>query len=125
VGKDSNLSPLLRTVALATAGKWGRSGTFLHPLQPAHFCRPDSWVLESSYDLVREQVAQALEGLLRSRQLVVEQADQVIRALRVFKTTKADFADCLIERSAAQAGCIRTVTFDTGAVRHAGMTLIP
>ena len=82
------------------------------------------WVLESSYDLAREQVAQALEGVLRSKQLVVEQADQVLRALRVFKSSKADFADCLIERSAAHAGCVRTMTFDTGAVKHAGMVLV-
>jgi predicted nucleic-acid-binding protein len=82
------------------------------------------WVLESSYDLAREQVAQALEGVLRSKQLVVEQADQVLRALRVFKSSKADFADCLIERSAAHAGCVRTMTFDAGAVKHAGMVLV-
>jgi len=47
-----------------------------------------------------------------------------VRALRVFDASKADFADCLIERSAAQAGCDRTMTFDVGASRHAGMTLI-
>ena len=82
------------------------------------------WVLSLSYDLRREQVAQALEALLRSRQLVVEQTDQVLRALRVFKTTKADFADCLIERSAAHAGCEKTMTFDLGAVKHAGMALV-
>lgn len=82
------------------------------------------WVLSSCFDLTRNQIAQALEVLLRTKQLVVEQADQVGRALRVFGSSKADFADCLIERSAAQAGCERTMTFDVGASRHAGMTLI-
>ena len=82
------------------------------------------WVLSSCFDLTRDQVAQALEVILRTKQLVVEQADQVVRALRVFGASKADFADCLIERSAAQAGCERTMTFDVGASRHAGMTLI-
>ena len=82
------------------------------------------WVLSSCFDLTRKQVAQALEVILRTKQLVVEQADQVVRALRVFDASKADFADCLIERSAAQAGCERTMTFDVGASKHAGMTLI-
>ena|SRR2546425_1693195 len=82
------------------------------------------WVLTSCYDLTGEQVAQALEAILRTKQLVVEQADQVLRALRVFGVGKADFADCLIERSAANAGCDQTMTFDAGAAKHAGMTLI-
>ncbi len=83
------------------------------------------WVLSACYDLKREQIAQALDVMLRTRQFAVEQTDQVLRALRVFVSSKADFADCLIERSAAQAGCEKTLTFDVGAARHAGMTLIP
>lgn len=83
-----------------------------------------AWVLSSCYDLSREQVAQVLDAILRTKQLVVEQVDQVFRALRVFGSSKADFADCLIERSAAHAGCEQTVTFDVGAAKHAGMTLI-
>lgn len=82
------------------------------------------WVLTSCYDLTGEQVAQALEGILRTKQLLVERADQVMRALRVFGGGKADFADCLIERSASGAGCTQTMTFDTGASKHAGMTLV-
>ncbi len=82
------------------------------------------WVLSSSYDLTREQVAQALYLLLRTKEVVIDRADQVLKALRVFKATSADFADCLIERTAASAGCDRTMTFDVGAAKVAGMTLI-
>ena len=82
------------------------------------------WVLTSSYELTGQQVAQALEAILRTKQFLVERADQVMRALRVFGEGKSDFADCLIERSAAGAGCERTITFDVGASKHAGMTLI-
>lgn len=82
------------------------------------------WVLSSCYGLRREQLAQALEILLRSRQLVVDQAHQVERALRAFSSGKADFADCLIERMAASAGCVNTMTFDAAAAKAAGMTLI-
>jgi predicted nucleic-acid-binding protein len=83
------------------------------------------WVLPSCYDLSREQITQALEVLLRAKQLVVDQADQLVRALRVYSSGKADFADCLIERTASSAGCERTMTFDVGAAKAAGMTLIP
>lgn len=82
------------------------------------------WVLTSSYELTGEQVTQALEAILRTKQLLVERADQVTRALRVFAAGKADFADCLIERSASGAGCTQTMTFDVGASKHAGMTLV-
>jgi predicted nucleic-acid-binding protein len=82
------------------------------------------WVLTTSYALTGRQVSQALEAILRTKQFLVERADQVMRALRVFGEGKTDFADCLIERSSAGAGCMQTVTFDVGASQHAGMTLI-
>jgi predicted nucleic-acid-binding protein len=82
------------------------------------------WVLTTSYDLTGQQVKQALEALLRTKQIIVDRADQVLRALRVFDDGKADFADCLIERTAVSAGCEQTMTFDVGAAKHAGMTLI-
>ena len=82
------------------------------------------WVLTSSYGLTAQQVKQALVVLLRAKQIIVDRADQVLRALRVFDDGKADFADCLIERTASAAGCEQTMTFDVGAAKHAGMTLI-
>ncbi len=82
------------------------------------------WVLTFSYGLTGQQVKQVLEALLRTKQIIVDRADQVLRALRVFDDGKADFADCLIERTAAAAGCGQTMTFDVGATKHAGMTLI-
>ena len=82
------------------------------------------WVLTSSYGLTGLQAAQALETILRTKQFLVERPDQVMRALRVFGDGRADFADCLIERSASAAGCDLTMTFDVKAAKHAGMTLI-
>ena len=81
------------------------------------------WVLSSAYGLDRTQLVQAFEGLLRTKEIVVERAETVWKALRVFAIGNADFADCLIERSAAAAGCERTMTFDRGAVKGCGMTL--
>lgn len=82
------------------------------------------WVLTSSYELTGDQAAQALESIIRTKQLLVERADLVMRALRVYGAGKADFPDCLIERSASSAGCSQTMTFDVRAAKHAGMTLI-
>jgi predicted nucleic-acid-binding protein len=72
----------------------------------------------------RQGFVQALEVLLRTQQIIVDRADQVLRALRVFDGGKADFADCLTERTAVSAGCEQIMTFDTGAAKHVGMTLI-
>jgi predicted nucleic-acid-binding protein len=79
------------------------------------------WVLSSCYGLTRQQLAQAFEALLRTKEIVI---DRVLKALRVFKATSADLTDCLIERSAVSAGCARTMMFDIGAAKTAGMSLI-
>jgi len=83
-----------------------------------------NWVLAAGYNLDRDQIVQVLETLLRSRDVVVEGAETVWKALRLFARSKADFADCLVERSAAAAGCARTMTFDRGAAKFCGMTVI-
>jgi predicted nucleic-acid-binding protein len=83
-----------------------------------------AWVLSSAYGLDRGQVVQAFESLLRTKEITVERAEIVWKALRIFQGANVDFADCLIERSAAVAGCDRTMTFDRGAVRGCGMTLV-
>jgi predicted nucleic-acid-binding protein len=83
------------------------------------------WVLSGSYGLSRAQVATVLETLLRSKELVVDRAELVAQALSRFGTAGADFADALIERMAAAAGCKATMTFDVRAAKAAGMTLVP
>jgi len=82
------------------------------------------WVLTSCYDLKRDQVAQAIDGILRTKEFIVDRTEQVAQALRVYKTGSADFADCLIERGATSAGCERTMTFDASAAKSARMTMI-
>ena len=82
------------------------------------------WVLSSAFELSRGQIVEAFDGLVRAKQLVVEQRDQVVRALRAYGASSADFPDCLIERTATAAGCAKVITFDVGASKQAGMTLI-
>jgi predicted nucleic-acid-binding protein len=83
-----------------------------------------AWVLSSAYDLDRAQLVEAFEGVLRTKELVIERAEVVWKALRAFRSVNADFADCLIAHSAASAGCEKTMTFDRGAAKSAGMTLL-
>lgn len=83
------------------------------------------WVLGRNYGLARAQVATVLETLLRSQELVIDRAEAATQALARFSSGGADFADALIERIAAAAGCTATMTFDQAAAKGAGMTLVP
>lgn len=82
------------------------------------------WVLESCYAQNHAEVAAVLDTLLRTKQLIVENVGVVAQALKIFVMGKADFADCLIARSALAANCTHTVTFDKSAVNHAGLQLL-
>ena len=82
------------------------------------------WVLSGCYGSTKGEVCEVLSTLLRTKELVVAQADTVWQALRLFRDSKADFADCLIERTANEAGCSHTATFDQDAARSCGMKLL-
>jgi len=82
------------------------------------------WVLETSYGFKKKEIQQVVESLLRSRELVIEQAEIVSIALRTFRTGRADFVDCLIEHRGNAAKCQYTVTFDRAAAEGAGMRLL-
>ena len=82
------------------------------------------WVLTISYGFTRKEIEVAVEGLLRSNELIIEHAEIIVQALGKFKRGPADFADCLIERCGHAAGCQQTLTFDKKAVAGAGMRLL-
>ncbi len=79
------------------------------------------WVMQSCYSATKPEIVAILDKLLRTQELVIENAETVFKAINLFSISKADFADCLIERSANAAGCTRTVTFDACAAKSAGM----
>jgi predicted nucleic-acid-binding protein len=82
------------------------------------------WVLEAAYRFKKKEVEHVLETLLRSKELVIERAEIVAQALRKFSASRADFADCLIERCGHAAECEHTVTFDRNAAAGAGMRMV-
>jgi predicted nucleic-acid-binding protein len=81
------------------------------------------WVLQFSYRFKRHEIEHVLEKLLRSKELVVEQAEIVSQALRKFRVSRASFADCLIERCGHAAECQYVLTFDKDAAA-AGMRML-
>lgn len=84
-----------------------------------------SWVLARAYKARREDIARAIEGLLRSAELIVENAEAAYRALGVYMASpSADFADVLIAETASLAGARETVTFDRNAAKEASMRLL-
>ncbi len=65
-------------------------------------------------------LAETVRRILTSRQVLLQDADVVWKALRQFATGRANFADCLIQHCADSAGCSKVVTFD----RRSGMTML-
>lgn len=81
------------------------------------------WVLDSCYGSGRAGIAAVLQRILRTKQLVVQDAETVWKAVRSFEAGKADFADCLIECIGSAYECDYTATFDKNAA-STGMRLI-
>ncbi len=83
------------------------------------------WVLTHSYKIPREELANIIESLLRSAELVIENAEAAYRALGLYRAGKrVDYADALIAETARLAGARETVTFDTRAAADGGMRLL-
>jgi predicted nucleic-acid-binding protein len=84
-----------------------------------------TWVLSRAYKASRQDIAGAVEGLLRSAELIIENAEAAYRALGIYRaSTSAEFADALIAQTAALAGASETVTFDRSASTALGMRLL-
>jgi predicted nucleic-acid-binding protein len=75
------------------------------------------WVLAECYGADRDRIESVIEGLLSSRQLVVEESEVVWNALRDWRGSNADFSDALIGRQVIARGGEKTVTFDRAAAK--------
>lgn len=83
-----------------------------------------AWVLQRSYGFDKPTIVRVFEGLLRSKELVVQDAEVVAQSLKEFGSGGAGFADYLVERTGHAAGCTHTFTFDKEAAISAGMRLL-
>ncbi len=75
------------------------------------------WVLERSYHLSRDRIAEALNRLLLTAELLFEDHEKIRNAVDAYQHG-ADFSDALIAQGNAEAGCAHTVTFDKTAARR-------
>ncbi len=76
------------------------------------------WVLESCYNLDRARIAEIIEYLLETTQLIIADQALVWQALKDFRASNADFPDHLIGRLNQAASCEFTATFDKKAGRQ-------
>jgi len=75
------------------------------------------WVLESAYDIGREELLDAVDDLLLMPILEFESQSTVRRFIRTARDSKIDLSDLLIACSAHSASCEKVVTFDRWAAR--------
>ena len=83
-----------------------------------------NWVFESVYGVTRPQFVQVMQTLMSLDNIKLDRVAVVASAVRIYASSKADFSDCLIERLCSSAGCSKTMTFDRGAAKMAGMQLL-
>lgn len=82
------------------------------------------WVLERAYKLTRADISRALDGLLESRELMLEASDRVAIATDRYRRGGAGFADQMVALAGQGAGCRETLTFDRKAAALPGMRLL-
>jgi predicted nucleic-acid-binding protein len=82
------------------------------------------WVLSNAYAVKPAEWLLAVDDLLASQRLHVEQRDVVRSAAAACREGKAGFVDALIAQVALAAGCGQPLTFDKLAVRWAGMAAV-
>ena len=83
------------------------------------------WVLKSCYSASKAQLLGLVENLLQIRQLQLEYPEVVWQALRLFRSSKADFSDVLIYvLNSNRYECQYTATFDAKAAELADMHLV-
>jgi predicted nucleic-acid-binding protein len=82
-----------------------------------------AWVLDRAYGLTPREIAAAIERMLQTDVLVVENEQEVFTAMIAFKQGRGSFADALIAELGNRAGCRHTLTFDRRALRLPGFRL--
>lgn len=80
------------------------------------------WVLRNRVGRSKAQVKSTVNRLLDSRDVFVDQERTVKAALESFIEHPGDFADHLIGRINADAGCKTTLTFDKAATKSPDFT---
>lgn len=81
------------------------------------------WVLERTYRYSAQEIATAVEHILSTGTLVIQNRREIENALGIAEASAASLADALICALTAAAGCSVTLTFDRRAARLPGFAL--
>ena len=96
--------------------------------EPGYICREVIievvWVLERAYRLTAKQIAPAIEGLISSKELIVEDAERVAIALNKIQEGGAGFSDRMILLASLDAKCTGLATFDKALGMDDGVILL-
>lgn len=79
------------------------------------------WVLDRAYSFSAHEIAAAVERMLQTDVLVVENEQVVFTAMIALKNGQGTFADAVIAARGARASCPCTLTFDQKALRTSGI----
>ena len=82
------------------------------------------WVLESVYHASRSDVVTAVRTLLTTPPFVLEDAELLERALRMYSNSRGDLSDYILGETAAARGARTTYTFDRDLRSAGGFTLL-
>lgn len=82
------------------------------------------WVLKRNYRMNKVAQIGIIDGLLTTKQLLVEDVAVAWKALRAYEAGNADFSDAVIAFANLSHGCDETVTFDKQAAKLGGMRLL-
>jgi predicted nucleic-acid-binding protein len=83
-----------------------------------------AWVLSYTYELDRKAIHEHLRSLIRTRGVIVDDADLVQDALDAYTKGSADFADHVILATTRRAGCRALLTFDRRLGKEAGVSAV-
>lgn len=78
------------------------------------------WVLRSRYGYSKDEIMEAIVGMLESADLAIEDEASLEQALFAWRDSRAEFADCLIGARHRALGCRATATFDARAATLPG-----
>ncbi|MGO8756411.1 MAG: PIN domain-containing protein [Gallionellaceae bacterium] len=81
------------------------------------------WMLRSRYAVPKNQIIEAISGLLNATDVQFEDEPAIEEALFIWKDVTADFADCLIGAKNRRLGCRATAIFDMKASKLPGFVM--
>lgn len=82
------------------------------------------WVLESCYDASKQALIKVVQQLASTMQLLLQDSELVLKALRLYESSNVDFSDALLAIVNKQNACETTVTFDKKAGKMEPFSLI-